>query len=126
MMDILVLLPAAIHIYIFALESLLWNRASTRHIFGISAEEALTTKLFAWNQGFYNLLLGMAIIAGWFLRHGVPSVQSGFAIGTTLVLYGLFSITVAGIVLYFSARRLWRSALVQVVPALIGLIVVAM
>ena len=124
-MDILILLPAIIHVYIFALESLLWGRPSTSRVFGLSAVEARITKIFAWNQGFYNLLLAIAIIGGWCLRHGLPVMTDGVAAGNVLILYGLASISIAGIVLFLSARRLWRSALVQIVPAFIGLIILA-
>jgi putative membrane protein len=124
-MDILLLLPAIIHVYIFSLESLLWDRPSTRRVFGLSSEDASVTKLFAWNQGFYNLLLAIAIIVGWLLRKGVLAVNDGVLAGNVLILYGLGSICIAGIVLFVSARRLWRSALVQLVPALIGLIILA-
>jgi putative membrane protein len=120
-MDILVFLPAVIHIYIFVLESLLWDRPITRRVFGISSDEAKVTKLFAWNQGFYNLLLALSIIAGWCLRHGVPAISNGETAGMALMLCGLVSIIVAGAVLYVSAPRLWRSALIQIIPAVIGL-----
>jgi putative membrane protein len=122
-MDILILLPAVIHMYIFSLESLLWDRPSTMRAFGLSPDEAKTTKLFAWNQGFYNLLLAIAIFAGWCLRHGVVLMSDGVIAGNVLILYGLVSISIAGIVLFLSARRLWRSALLQTVPAFIGLII---
>jgi putative membrane protein len=122
-MDILILLPAVIHMYIFSLESLLWDRPSTMRAFGLSPDEAKTTKLFAWNQGFYNLLLAIAIFAGWCLRHGVVLMSDGVIAGNVLILYGLVSISIAVIVLFLSARRLWRSALLQTVPAFIGLII---
>jgi putative membrane protein len=124
--DTLVLLPAVIHAYIFVLESLLWNRPSTWRIFGVSADEARVTRLFAWNQGFYNLLLAIALFIGWCLRHNIPAIQNGTVAGTVLTLYGLISITVAGIVLWTSARRLLRSALIQIIPAVIGLIALAL
>jgi putative membrane protein len=123
-MDILIVLPAIIHVYIFSLESLLWDRPSTRRVFGLSSEEAKVTKIFAWNQGFYNLLLAIAIFVGWLLRRGILVVNNGALIGNVLMLYGLASICIAGIVLFLSARRLWRSALVQVVPALLSIIIV--
>jgi putative membrane protein len=122
-MDILILLPAVIHVYIFSLESLLWDRPSTMRAFGLSPDEAKTTKLFAWNQGFYNLLLAIAIFVGWCLRHGIVLMNDGVIAGNVLILYGLVSISIAGIVLFLSARRLWRSALLQIVPAFIGLII---
>jgi putative membrane protein len=122
-MDIFILLPAIIHVYILSLESLLWDRPSTRRVFGLSSDEARVTKLFAWNQGFYNLLLAIAILVGWLLRRGILVMNGGALAGNVLILYGLASILIAGIVLFLSARRLWRSALVQVVPAFIGLII---
>jgi len=124
-MDILILLPAIIHMYIFSLESFLWERPYTKRIFGLSSDEARVTKLFAWNQGFYNLLLAIAIVVGWLLRNGVLVMNNGAFAGNVLILYGLVSISIAGIVLFLSARRLWRSALVQVVPAFIGFIILA-
>ena len=124
-MDILILIPAVIHVYIFVLESLFWDRPSTRRMFGLSSDEAKVTKLFAWNQGFYNLLLAIAITVGWFLRHGVPVIENGAIAGNALILYGLVSICIAGIVLFLSTKRLWRSALLQIVPAFIGLIILA-
>jgi putative membrane protein len=120
-MDKVVFLPAIIHIYIFILESFLWDRPRTRKVFGLSSDEARITRLFAWNQGFYNLLLALSIIAGWSLRHRFPLINNAESAGTVLMLYGLVSIIVAGIVLYVSAPRLWRSALLQIVPAVIGL-----
>ena len=55
-------LAALLHVYIFTMESLTWTSPRTRKTFGTTAEEAETTKLLAFNQGFYNLFL--AIVAG--------------------------------------------------------------
>lgn len=52
-------LAALLHVYIFVLESFRWTAPSTRRTFGTTAEEAETTKLLAYNQGFYNLFLGV-------------------------------------------------------------------
>ena len=124
-MDILILLPAIIHLYIFSLESLFWDRPYTRRVFGLSSDEAKVTKVFAWNQGFYNFMLGIAIIVGWFLRRGILVMNNGALAGNVLIAYGLVSILIAGFVLFLATRRLWRSALVQIVPAFIGLIILA-
>jgi putative membrane protein len=53
---------ALLHVYIFTMESLTWTSPRTRATFGSTPEEAETTKLLAFNQGFYNLFL--AIVAG--------------------------------------------------------------
>ena len=55
-------LAALLHVYIFTMESLTWTSRRTRATFGTTAEEAETTKLLAFNQGFYNLFL--AIVTG--------------------------------------------------------------
>ena len=55
-------LAAVLHVYIFVMESLTWTSPRTRATFGTTAEEAATTKLLAFNQGFYNLFL--AIVTG--------------------------------------------------------------
>ncbi len=52
-------LAALLHVYIWTMESLTWTTPRTRKVFGVSAEEAETTKLMALNQGFYNLFLGV-------------------------------------------------------------------
>ena len=113
----LALVPALIHVYIFLLESLLWGRKRTNKTFGVTEAQAAVTKPMAFNQGFYNLFLAVAIFLGLHLRTG----EATHAAGTTLVLYGLVSILAAGLVLLLSSRRLWRAALVQIVPAAIAL-----
>lgn len=110
MKNILVVLPAIIHIYIFMLESFLWGRPRTNKVFGLRPEDVAVTKLFAFNQGFYNLFLAIAIFAG-------------LAISSApLIIYALLSIVAAGIVLVMSERKLWRAALIQIVPALAALL----
>ncbi len=66
----------------------------------------------------------MALIAGWSLWMGVPSFEKGPFAGRVLLVYGLGSITVAGLTLLSSAPKLWKSALVQILPAVLGLVVV--
>lgn len=57
-------LAAALHVYIFVLESLSWTAPRTRAVFGTTAEEAETTKALAFNQGFYNLFLAVVTTVG--------------------------------------------------------------
>ena len=123
-MKFLILLPAVIHIYIFLLESLSWGRPRTNQVFGLKLTDVEPTRLLAFNQGVYNLLLAGAVAAGWCLWMGFPTFGKGQFAGQVLIVYGLGSITVAGLTLLASAPRLWRSALVQTVPALVGLAVV--
>ena len=103
------LFTAVIHAYIFILESFLWTRPKTRKVFGMSETQAETTKGLAYNQGFYNLFLSIAIFYG--LAMGQP--------GILLVNYAMASVGAAGLVLWISNPRLKRSAAIQLVPAIL-------
>jgi putative membrane protein len=101
-------LAALLHFYIFTMESLTWTSARTRATFGTTAEEAETTKLLAFNQGFYNLFL--AIVTGL----GIPPVVMGdTAVGVALVFAGVGSMAAAAVVLLLSAPDKARAAVVQ-------------
>jgi putative membrane protein len=117
MRQVLILLPALIHVYVFVLESLLWGRTRTNKVFAISEEDARTTKQMAFNQGIYNLMLAAAIVIGVLLSLSTDSAIAG----KVLAVYGLSSILVAGVALLASAPKLWKSALIQIVPATAGL-----
>ena len=107
--DVVAALVAALHVYVFALESLLWGRPRTSKVFKVSPEEATASKLFAFNQGFYNLFLSIAAVAGLVL----PS--------RPLVDYAMVSVLGAGLVLFASAPRLRRLAVVQALPPVVYL-----
>ena len=101
-------LAALLHVYIFTMESLTWTSARTRATFGTTAEEAETTKLLAFNQGFYNRFL--AIVTGL----GIPPVVMGdTAVGVALVFAGVGSMAAAAVVLGLSAPDRARAALIQ-------------
>jgi putative membrane protein len=117
-------LAGLLHVYIFTMESLTWTSPRTRATFGTTAEEAETTKLLAFNQGFYNLFL--AIVTG----IGIAAVALGHnAIGAALVFAGVGSMASAAVVLLASSPDKARAALTQgtfpviaVVLLVIGLI----
>jgi len=117
-------LAGLLHVYIFTMESLTWTSPRTRATFGTTAEEAETTKLLAFNQGFYNLFL--AIVTG----IGIAAVAVGHnAIGAALVFAGVGSMASAAVVLVASSPDKARAALTQgtfpliaVVLLVIGLI----
>ncbi|GAB3030632.1 DUF1304 domain-containing protein [Mycobacterium bourgelatii] len=101
-------LAAVLHVYIFVMESLTWTSPRTRATFGTTPEEAETTKLLAFNQGFYNLFL--AIITG----IGIAVLVTGHkAVGAALILAGVGSMAAAAVVLLISARDKARAALTQ-------------
>ena len=108
-------LAALVHVYVFVLESLLWTGPRAARIFGLDEPTARTTAPLAFNQGFYNLFLAVEVLAG-----TVVLATGHRAVGATLVLVGTLSMVAAGSVLLASDRTKLRPALVQLVPALIG------
>ncbi|MEE6177588.1 DUF1304 domain-containing protein [Mycobacterium sp. 050134] len=107
-------LAALLHVYIFIMESLTWTSPRTRATFGTTPEEAETTKLLAFNQGFYNLFLAIITAVG------IATVSIGHhVVGATLILAGAGSMAAAAVVLLVSAPDKARAALVQgIFPAL--------
>ena len=96
--QIFAVLAALVHVYIFAMESLWWQRPSTRKVFGLSESEAASTKQLAFNQGFYNLFLAIMALAGaasWLLGYQV--------VGITLMTAGVGSMLLAAVVLICSS-----------------------
>ena len=101
-------LAALLHVYIFVMESLTWTTPRTRAVFGTTAEEAQTTKMLAFNQGFYNLFLAIVTIAG------IAAIVLGHkAVGAALVFAGIGSMLAAAVVLIASSREMMRSAVIQ-------------
>ncbi|HEY8319410.1 MAG TPA: DUF1304 domain-containing protein [Amnibacterium sp.] len=117
---VLIGIAAAIHLYVFVLESLRWMQPATRATFGIRSEqEAEATRMLAFNQGFYNLFLAVVAVAGIVLAGPLP-VAAG-----ALLVAGAGSMIGAGAVLLASSPRLWRAALVQLLPPGLGLLALA-
>jgi putative membrane protein len=101
-------LAALLHVYIFVMESLTWTSPRTRAAFGTTPEEAETTRLLAFNQGFYNLFL--AIVSG----IGIAAIGTGHqAVGAALVFTGVGSMAAAAVVLLLSAPDKARAAITQ-------------
>ncbi|WP_183098032.1 DUF1304 domain-containing protein [Nocardioides pelophilus] len=114
-------LAAALHVYIFFMESLAWTRPSTRAVFGTSAEEAEATKELAFNQGFYNLFL--AVLAGVGIALTVADAED---VGPALVLAGTGSMAAAAIVLLLSSPAHASAALKQGVVPLLAVVAVVL
>ncbi|WP_445160886.1 DUF1304 domain-containing protein [Mycobacterium sp. Dal123C01] len=114
-------LAALLHVYIFTMESLTWTSPRTRATFGTTAEEAETTKLLAFNQGFYNLFL--AIVSG----IGIVAFITGHRdAGAALVFAGVGSMAAAAIVLLLAARDKARAAVTQGAFPLISLVLLVL
>ena len=106
-------LAALVHVYIFVLESLRWQHADTRRVFGTTEETAAVTAPLAYNQGFYNLFLGIGTAVG------IALIGSNRDAAVALVLLAVGSMLAAALVLVTSDSSKLRAALVQgLFPAL--------
>ena len=111
-------IAAALHVYIFTMESLTWTRPATWKRFGLASQaDAETTKPLAYNQGFYNLFLAVGTFVG------VVCVLTGTpTVGWTLIIFGTASMTAAAVVLVSTGRRYARPAATQALFPLLCLI----
>lgn len=110
-------LAAVLHVYIFVMESLTWTSPRTRATFGTTAEEAETTKLLAFNQGFYNLFL--AIVTG----IGIGALIMGHTgVGAAMIFAGIGSMAAAALVLVASSPDKARAAVVQGLLPVLGIV----
>ena len=113
-------LAALLHVYIFVMESLTWTSPRTRATFGTTQEEAETTKLLAFNQGFYNLFLAVVTVVG------IVAICLGHnAVGAALVFAGVGSMAAAAAVLLASSPDKARAALTQGTFPLIAVVLLA-
>ena len=102
------ILAGLIHVLIFCMESLWWTTPAVRTRFRQLPEQAQATRLFAFNQGFYNLFLALGVFAGFAL------VLAGHPVsGWTLVTWSCLSMLGAALVLVASAPQMRRGALIQ-------------
>ncbi|WP_144880637.1 DUF1304 domain-containing protein [Microbacterium paraoxydans] len=114
-------IAALVHVYIFWLESFAWTTARARRTFGTgTAEEAARQKELAFNQGFYNLFLAIAVLLGIVLF-----ATGATAVGATLVFTGAGSMVAASLVLLLSSPDKASAALKQGVLPALGVIALA-
>ena len=99
-----------IHIYIFLLETVLFDTRG-RKVFGLSKEQAVIMKPGMSNQGCYNAFLAAALACGFLL----PDAATGRA----FTIYGLACVAIAGI--WGALTVQIRILFIQTVPAVLGL-----
>lgn len=108
-------IAAIIHILFFVMESILFQKPEGYKIFKIKPADHAAVKIWAFNQGFYNLFLAIGMIVGlYFVLLGRRE-----AAGLLVSFSALFMIG-AGLVLLLSAPHLRRGALVQTIPPVLG------
>lgn len=110
-------IAALIHVWFFALESLLFERPTVFRRFGIrSAEDAAIVRPMAFNQGFYNLFLAAGIGVGLLL---IATGQD--PAGRAIVLFACACMVGAGIVLLATNRRFLAAAALQAGPPIVAI-----
>lgn len=120
--SILAAIAALLHVYIFVMESVTWTSRKTRATFGLSAEEAESTREMAFNQGFYNLFLAIVTAVGIvLLALGGGLMGAGIA----LIIAGVGSMFAAALVLFVSSPSKRGAALKQGTIPLVALILLA-
>jgi putative membrane protein len=107
-------LVAALHFYFMVLEMFLWTKPAGRKAFGLSLEQAQSTKVLAANQGLYNGFLATGLLWGIFLG---PA-------GNHIKLFFLACVLVAGV--YGAATASKKILFIQALPAAIGLVLLAL
>ena len=111
------LVAAAIHVWFFVLESILFMQPRVFRRFGLASEdEARVVRSFAYNQGFYNLFLAAGAIGG--VAKSLTGDPEG---GVPVLLFACGSMVAAGIVLVTHNRGFARAAAVQVIPPLVAI-----
>jgi len=116
-------LAAALHVFIFTMESLTWTRPATWKRFGVASQaDAETTRPLAYNQGFYNVFLaiGAFIGVGLVALGGVGAWQD--VAGWTLIFSCCGSMLLAAAVLAFTGRKYLRAAVTQGTTPLLAVV----
>jgi len=107
-------LAAALHVYIFTMESLTWTRPATWKRFGVASQsDAETTRPMAFNQGFYNLFLAIGAFAGVGCVALAPAGSTQAAVGWTLIFSSCGSMLLAALVLAGTGKKYLRAAAAQ-------------
>lgn len=105
---IAIFLVAGIHVWFLLLEMVLWTKPAGRSTFGLSKEDAETTKALAANQGLYNGFLAAGL------------VWAAAANRRDVAIFFLLCVIVAGVYGAITVSR--RVLLVQALPAVIALL----
>jgi putative membrane protein len=117
--QVFAVITGLVHLWAFLMESVLFRRPAVHRVFLVRSEEVPAVRLWAFNQGFYNLFFAAGAIGGVVVLH-----TGDVDVGRTLVLFTCGSMFLAGIVLFVSDPRRARLGGVfgQALPPLIALI----
>lgn len=115
--QVFAIIAVLFHVAAFVLESFLFHRPDVQTFLLGRPEPAPGVRLWAFNQGFYNLFLAAGPAAG------LIAYSAGeTSVGRALLIYGCAFMAACGFVLFVSNRKLWRSMIGQSGPPLIALV----
>ncbi len=106
---ILVAIVALEHIYFLILEMFYWTKPKGMKAFGLSKEQAESSKVLAANQGLYNGFLAAGLIWGLLSNK------------TDVIVFFLICISIAGIYGAYSTKNI-KLFYIQAVPAILALL----
>ncbi len=115
---VLAVLAGLLHVYIWWIEAIAFE-TSGHKVFGVPAAEVAVAKPWAFNQGYYNLFLGLGAIAGAVAAFADQAWGVPWAVLATACMVG------AALVLILSDRTKARSALIQGTLPALGLVALA-
>ncbi|MFC6158202.1 DUF1304 domain-containing protein [Kribbella jiaozuonensis] len=116
--QVFVVIAGIFHLFVFAMESLLFRKPSTYRRFLVKDDtEMAAARPWAFNQGFYNLFLAVGALGG--------LIWSGDK-GHAIALFACACMAGAGVVLLASDRRMLRAAATQAVPPIVALVLAAL
>lgn len=110
-------IAAFVHIGFFIFESFILQKPNAHKILKISEVEHNAIKVWAFNQGFYNLFLAIGVFIG--LYH---VLQKQVMIAGLMTGFSAACMLVAGIVLWFSVPRMRKYAYIQAGFPILGFI----
>jgi putative membrane protein len=116
--QVFVVIAGVFHVFVFAMESLLFRKPSTYRRFLVKDDtEMAAARPWAFNQGFYNLFLAVGALGG---------LIWGGDKGHAIALFACACMAGAGVVLVASDRRMVRAAATQAVPPIVALVLAAL
>lgn len=116
---VLAAIAALLHVLFFVVETVLFTKPMGRRMFGVRDDQlSPTLKLFAANQGVYNLGLALVVVAGIVLL----AIEPTSLVGTAVIVAGAGVMLLAGVALALTSRRMLRAALVQAVPPALAIV----
>lgn len=111
-------LASLLHIGFFVLEAVLYRRPAVHWRFGVRTDAEVEATAFGmYNQGFYNLFLGIGTLVG-----VVGTASAWEPQGPTLVVYGCLFMIGAALVLVVARPAMARAAAIQGVPPALALL----